>query len=281
MLTPPLLNFVFQIVFQNKKSMKKHLLILLLGAMSISLSFGMSHLELLTKKQDSILVPVAHSAGKRLTKGTWLLGGTLSAKSNSYSDIDLLVVDVEGFDQRAFNARIEGSYFFKENVSVGLGLQYGEDKAELAANLLNNSYKRHIRNFSRSYGVLGFIKNHIPISSNDVFYVTNQTELYYGYKSGPSETFIGDILERQYATQHSVEVSIRPGILVFLTDNFAFDLNMGILGFSHSKEDVNYQYPENNPPSDSNRKEDASNRSTSLNLKFDLLKLGFGFSYYF
>lgn len=209
------------------------------------------------------------------------MGGTLSAKSNNLSDIDLLVVDVEDFDQRAFNVRLEGSYFFKENVSVGLGLQYGEDKADLSANLLNNSYKRDIRNFSRSYGVLGFIKNHIPISSNEVFYVTNQTELYYGYKSGPSETFISDILERQYASKHSIGVSIRPGILVFLTDSFAFDLNMGILGFSHSTEDVRYEYPKNNPPSESNRKEDTKNKSTNLNLKFDLLKLAFGFSYYF
>jgi len=69
-----------------------------------------------------------------------------------------------------------------------LGLQFGEDKADLVADLLNNSYKRDIRNFSRTYGVLGFIKNHIPVSSNNVFYVTNQTELFYGYKSGPSET---------------------------------------------------------------------------------------------
>ena len=261
--------------------MKKYLLFLLLGALSISLSYGMDDIGLLSNKQDSILVPVAHSAGKRLTKGTWLLGGTLSAKSNNYSDIDLLVVDVENFNQRAFNVRLEGSYFFKENVSVGLGLQYGENKADLIANLLDNSYTRNIRNFSRSYGVVGFIKNHIPISSNNVFYVTNQTELYYGYRSGPSETYIGDILERQYAEKHSVGVSIRPGILVFLTDSFAFDLNMGILGFSHSKEDVSYKYPENNLPSESTRKKDGSNKSTDLNLKFDLLKLGFGFSYYF
>lgn len=209
------------------------------------------------------------------------MGGTLSAKSNSLSDIDLFVVDVEKFDQRAFNFRLEGSYFFKENISVGLGLQFGEDKADLVADLLNNSYKRDIRNFSRTYGVLGFIKNHIPVSSNNVFYVTNQTELFYGYKSGPSETYISDILERKYADKHSMGISIRPGILVFLTDNFAFDLNMGILGFSHSKEDVRYTYPENNPPSESNRKENTTNKSTSLNLKFDLLKIGFGFSYYF
>ena len=135
---------------------------------------------------------------------------------------------------------------------------------------MNNSYKRDIRNFSRSYGVLGFIKNHIPVSSNDVFYVTNQTELYYGFKSGPSETYISEILERKYAKKHSIGVSIRPGILIFLTDNFAFDLNMGILGFSHSQENVTYEYPPNNTPSDDTRKNDSKNRSTNLNLKFDL-----------
>lgn len=257
------------------------MLALLMGAVFMGSSYGENNLSILNSNKKEKDTPVAHSAGKRLVKGTWLLGGTLSAKTNSLSDLDLLVVDVEDFDQRAFNVRLEGSYFFKENVSVGLGLNFGEDKADLRANLLNNSYKRDIRNFSRSYGVLGFIKNHIPVSSNNVFYVTNQTELFYGYKSGPSETYIDDVLERQYAVKHSMGVSIRPGILIFLTDDFAFDLNMGILGFSHSIEDVSYEYPPNNPPLESNRKSDNRNKSTNLNLKFDLLKLGFGFSYYF
>ena len=260
--------------------MKKTILLLLFTAITISFTFAKNEYKL-TNKEEAPPNEIAHSAGKRLKKGTWLLGGTLSAKSNSLSDIDLLVVDVEHFDQRAFNIRLEGSYFFKENISVGLGLQFGEDKVDLVANLLNDSYKRDIRNFSRTYGVLGFIKNHIPVSSNNVFYVTNQTELFYGFKSGPSETYISDILERKYADKHSIGVSIRPGILVFLTDNFAFDLNMGILGFSHSVENVDYEYPPNNQPTESDRKGDSKNKSTNLNLKFDLLKLGFGFSYYF
>lgn len=261
--------------------MKKTLLIVLFTTLIISLSFAEGNKEVLNSKKDSSDSPVAHSVGKKLTKGTWLLGGTLSAKSNSFSDIDLLVLDVEHFDQRAFNFRVEGAYFFKENLSAGLGLQFGEDKVDLTANLLDNSYKRNVRNFSRNYGVLGFIKNHIPISASNVFYVTNQTELFYGYKSGPSETYINNILERQYAVKNSVGLTIRPGILIFLTDNFAFDLNMGVLGFSHSSENVDYSYPPNNQPTESNRKESTKNRSTNLNLKFDLLKIGFGFSYYY
>ena len=134
---------------KTEKKWKKKLLILLFGAFTVSLSFGINDAGLLNYKQKDSDELVTHSAGKRLTKETWLLGGTLSAKSNNLSDIDLLVVDVEDFDQRAFNVRLEGSYFFKENVSVGLGLQYGEDKADLSANLLNNSYKRDIQGFAK------------------------------------------------------------------------------------------------------------------------------------
>ncbi|HLW08586.1 MAG TPA: hypothetical protein VKY45_13595 [Marinilabiliaceae bacterium] len=261
--------------------MKKHLLLLLFGALIIGNAFAHNESQLLNEDQDAPVLPAIHMAGKRLVQGAWSLGGTLSAKSNNYSDIDLLVVDVEHFDQRAFNIRLDGSYFVRENLSAGLGLQFGEDKADLTASLLNNSYKRDLRSFSRSYGVLGFIKNHIPISSNYIFFITNQTELYYSYKSGPSETYIDDVLERKQSAKHSFGVGIRPGILIFFTERFAFDLNMGILGFSHSKQDVNYKYPPNNPPTESSRKENSTNTSTDLNLKFDLLKLGFGFSYYF
>ena len=85
------------------KNNEKQILILLLGALSISTAFGIDNMGLLNEKEVANEKPAAHSAGKKLSKGTWLLGGTLSAKSNNLSDIDLLVIDVEDFDQRAFN----------------------------------------------------------------------------------------------------------------------------------------------------------------------------------
>lgn len=259
--------------------MKKSLMLLLCGVLTLGVSYAQDENGNLSK-EGQLKTVKKHIMGRDLVKGTWGIGGTLSAKSHSLSDLDLLIADVANFDQRSFNVRTEGSYFVKDYLSVGLGLQYGESKLDLDAGFLNNSYTRNLRNFNRSYGVLGFIKNHIPLSSKNIFYVTNQTELYYGYENGPSETVKNDILERKYATKHSLGVGIRPGILVFFTKNFAFDVNMGVLGFSHSKEDVGYTYPPNNLPPESEQKQDTRNNSTSVNLKFDLLKVGFGFSYY-
>lgn len=261
--------------------MKKSFLFLLFGILIANLTMGRTEFVLSAKTDDPPAKSSPYSAGKHLVKGVWSLGGTLSAKSTELSNIDLLLADVETFDQHAINLRLEGSYFIKENLSVGLGVQFGESKVNLVVDLLNNSFQREVRNFKRSYGVVGFIKNHIPISEKNVFFITNQTELFYGYENGPSETYVGNILERKYSVEHSMGLNIRPGILIFFTDNFAFDLNMGVLGFSHSHEDVSYTYPPNNLPPESDRKIDSQNKSTNLNLKFDLLKVGFGFSYYF
>lgn len=260
--------------------MKKYNLLVFIGILFTHTLFG-HEVPMVEKEEVNTSQPPIYVAGKRLVKGTWSLGGTLSAKANSYSDIDLLVVDVGNFNQQAVNLRLEGSYFITENLSTGLGLKFGQDKTDLTASLLNNSYTREVRNFSRSYGALGFLKNHIPVFSNYTFFITNQTELFYDFSSGPSETYIGSVLERKYATKHSVGIGIRPGILIFFTEGFAFDLNMGLLGFTHSKQDVSYEYPPNNPPPESERKENSRNTSTDLTFKFDLLKVGFGFSYYF
>jgi len=46
-------------------------------------------------------------------------------------------------------------------------------------------------------------------------------------------------------------------------------------------QDNKYTYPPNNPPPADLKKDDSKNKSTDINLKFDLLKVGFGFSYYF
>lgn len=267
--------------FENTIQMKKSIWLLIIGALIANTGYGEDSFGILKSNEDTLSKSPTFKAGKRLNKGTWSLGGTLSAKSNSYSDIDLLVADIENLDQRAFNLRLEGSYFFTENMSVGLGLLFGENDVNVAIDLMNNTFKREMRTFSRSYSVLGFIKNYVPASASNVFFITNQTELFYDFESGPSETYINDILERKYSAEHSMGLNLRPGILIFFTENFAFDINMGVLGLSFTKEDVRYKYPPNNPPAESDRKESSRNTSIDLTLKFDLLKVGFGFSYYF
>jgi len=175
-----------------------------------------------------------HISGRKLIKGTWSVAGTFSGKSKDYNHIDLLVADIDKYYQKAYTIRLEGAYFFKENMSSGLGLYYGGEDNKLTVGILDNSFNRELQSIGKKYGTLAFLKNHIPVSNNNIFFITNQTEVYYDYESGNSQTNAGSSLERKNSVKHSFGLGIRPGILIFFTSGFAFDINMGILGFSHT-----------------------------------------------
>ena len=89
-------------------------------------------------------------------------------------------------------------------MSVGLGLQYGETKADLLANLLTTLTKETFAISVEVMAQLGLSKIIFP-SRPTMFlcYQSNRTILRL-QKRSTLETFIGDILERKYASKHSV-----------------------------------------------------------------------------
>jgi hypothetical protein len=222
-----------------------------------------------TAQQDSTQ-KAAPARGRMLSKGTWGVGTTLSLKSADYSNTDLVLVNLINFKQHAFVVRLEAGYFFKENLSAGLAVEYGEKLFDLSGTIYNDNDLKAYKDFSRSFAITPFIKNYIPVSANHTFYITNQTELRYLHREGASENFKEDQLNRTYTVRNQYGIGLRPGILIFFTKNFAFETNMGILGLYHSNEKATHT-----------DKADSKRTETSVDLKFDLLKLGFGFSYYF
>ncbi|MET7001555.1 DUF3575 domain-containing protein [Chitinophaga defluvii] len=208
--------------------------------------------------------------GRKLTKGTWHVGATLSLKSRDFSNTDLVLVNIINFKQNAFVIRTEAGYFFKENLSAGLAVEYGQKLFDIKGNVYNDNDIKGYRDFSRSFAITPFIKNYIPMSANHTFFITNQTELQYLHREGTSENLKSDNLNRTYTTRNQYGIGIRPGIMVFFTKNLAFETNMGILGLYHSSEKATHT-----------DKADSKRTETSVDFKFDLLKLGFGFSYYF
>lgn len=208
--------------------------------------------------------------GRELVKGTWAVGATLSLKSNDMSNTDFVLVNLINFKQNAFVIRAEGGYFFRDNLSAGLGVEYGQHLFDVKGTIYNNDDMKGYRNFARSIAFTPYIKNFIPMSRNNTFFVTNQTELRFLYKQGTSENFQKGELNRSHLDRYEIGIGLRPGIMVFFTKNLAFETNMGVLGLTHSRERSTHT-----------DKEDSHRNSTSVDLKFDLLKLGFGFSYYF
>lgn len=248
-----------------------------------------------TAKKDSVK-SYLDQMGRKLTRNTWGISMLFSGKAATNSDVDLIFAGVDYFSQQSFNIRASLSYFFRDNMSAGLSVTYQQDKYKLQANILQNFLSRDIQNFSRQFSINPFIKNYVPLSSRNIIYITNQTELIYELASGvyntpvnrdpgssipiPGQPAPAQVLQNKLSRIQLLGFGIRPGILVFFTPHFAFESTVGIFSFAYKTEQLSYNYPKGEPDK-SMRKANVTNTSFGFDFKLNVLKFGFGFSYYF
>lgn len=233
--------------------------------------------------------------GRKLNRYTWGISTLFSGKKSVNSDVDLIFAGVDYFSQQSFNIRSSISYFFKDNMSAGISLAYQKNKYKLNANILQNFLSRDINNNSNIFSFNPFIKNYVPLSTRNIVYVTNQTELIYELETGVYSTPVNrdpgssipipgqpapvQVLQNKVSHIHLLGFGIRPGVLVFFSPNFAFESTIGIFSFAYKTEKLLYSYP-NGEPNKTMLKENTTNKSVGFDFKLNVLKFGFGFSYY-
>lgn len=234
--------------------------------------------------------------GRKLNWNSWGISMLFSGKNATNSDVDLVFAGVDYFSQKSFNVSGSISYFFKDNMSLGLSVTYQQDNYKLRANILQNFLSRDIQNISRKFSINPFIKNYVPLSSRNIIYITNQTELMYELENGiyntpvnrdpgssipiPGQDPPAQVLQNKASRIQLLGFGIRPGVLVFFSPHFAFESTIGIFSFAYKTEQLVYNYPKGEPDK-TMRKENITNTSLGFDFKLNILKFGFGFSYYF
>lgn len=236
---------------------------------------------------------IDESRGNPLKKGTINVNALFSGKIGRTTDVDLIFAGIDNLKQKSYRINLGGSYFIKDRVSVGLSGIYTVTNYDLQANLLQNFLSRDIKLSEKSISVNPFIENYIPLSDKDLIYITNRTELQFTYEDAAYHTLVNkndgpaiptpgvvtpQVMQQKFTQTLILGVGIRPGILVFLTPKFALETNIGIFSLSYKTSKLRYNYPNEQPQTP---KENRTNNSYGLDFKLDILKFGFGFSYYF
>lgn len=90
------------------------------------------------------------------------------------------------------------------------------------------------------------------------------------YKQGKTFNAGGDYVVGTYSQNYSLELAVEPGLVAFLTDRLAVELNVGIFG-------INYSWTNQLR----NQVTAGHSDSTSAGFMVNLLSLGVGLSYYF
>ena len=90
------------------------------------------------------------------------------------------------------------------------------------------------------------------------------------YKQGKAFNAGGDYVLGTYGQNYSLDLAVEPGLVAFLSERLAVELNVGIFGLSYSWADQLR-----------NQVIGGHSDSTSAGFMVNLLSLGVGMSYYF
>ena len=244
--------------------MRKYLLIftmLVLGA----LSAGAQHYD---RGYETI------PSSPFVEKGTWMLGGTARYTQHVNTDYNLLVINDINSSGYNVSASPKLLYMFKDNMGAGIRFSYGRSMLDLASADLSVAQitmsARDCYQIQHKFNAYAVYRAYIPFGNSKR--VAMFADLLFGgsYKQGKTFNAGGEYVVGTYSQNYSLELAVEPGLVAFLTDRLAVELNVGIFG-------INYSWTNQLR----NQVTAGHSDSTSAGFMVNLLSLGVGLSYYF
>ena len=209
-----------------------------------------------------------------IKKGTWMAGGTLRYSQHINDDYNFLVFN--DINSKGFNVSVNPKlmYMFKYNMGGGLRFSYERRMLDLASADLSISQismsAKDCYQINHKFSAYAVYRAYIPLGNSKR--VAMFADLLFGgsYKQGKAFNAGGDYVLGTYGQNYSLDLAVEPGLVAFLSERLAVELNVGIFGLSYSWADQLR-----------NQVIGGHSDSTSAGFMVNLLSLGVGMSYYF
>ena len=209
-----------------------------------------------------------------VNQGTWMFGG--SAKYSQHYNDKYNFLLLNDINSTGFNISLNPKvlYMVRDNMGVGLDFSYDRDMLDvISAHLsvpnisMGASYCYQI---NHKYSARGVFRAYIPVAGSKRISMFADLCLGGSFKQGKSFNESGEYADGSYTTAVSLEIAVDPGIVAFLTDRLALEMNLGIFGVSYSWANQIH-----------NQVDHGYNDFTAAGFMVNLLSLGVGLSYYF
>ena len=209
-----------------------------------------------------------------VNKGSWVAGGTLRYSQHRNDDYNLLVIsdiNSEGYNM-AVNAK--GLYALKDNIAAGLKFSYNRGMLDLAsADLAIATIQMSAKDcyqINHKYSAYGVFRAYIPFTGVKRLALFADLMLGGSFKQGKAYNGSGAYFMGSYTQAYSLDLAVDPGIVAFLTDRVAIEMNVGIFGVSYRWNNQLH-----------NQVSNGHMGSSSAGFMINLLSIGVGVSYYF
>ena len=206
-------------------------------------------------------------------KGSWMVGGSVSYSTHKNDNYRFFVIEDINSNGYRFSLNPGFCYMVRDNMGVGLRFSYGRRLLKVAtANISIDEIDINVKDYyslSHDYSAMAIYRNYIPIgdsrrfalySEMQVGFGGGQAKLLDGHKTGVTGTFEKSM---------SASIGVCPGMVAFINNHFAVELNVGMLGLKYTHVDQVH-----------NQVYTGDRKTAQINFKVNILAIGFGLAYY-
>lgn len=208
-------------------------------------------------------------------KGQWVFGGSLTYSTHTNSDYTFLII--EDIDSKGYSVKVSPlvGYSLAPNSIIGIRGIYSRsylnmDSASLSMGEGDSAINIGVDYYymlKHSYNVAAIWRQYIPLGYNKRIGLFAEFQLAAG--GSQSKFAEGQPIRGTYAKGFDISLGVNPGVVAFITNNMALELNIGVLGlgYSHTKQ-IHNQITT------------GQSSSSNMNFKVNILSIGLGVAFY-
>jgi hypothetical protein len=207
-------------------------------------------------------------------KGQWIAGAGVSYSQMNLDNYQFLIAEDLKGDVYQFKVSPTLMYAFNDNMAVGGKFGYSRSRTSLDdARIMIDSETDYSAGdmylISQDYSAMGVYRYYMSIGRSTRFGMFGEAQLDLGFGQSKMREGTGKDVTGSFYDTFSCNIGLAPGLVMFLNNYSAIEVNVGVLGFgySHTKQTTNQVY-------------EASYSSKSANLKLDILSISFGVLFY-
>lgn len=207
-------------------------------------------------------------------KGQWVGGISVSYSQSTQNNYQFFILEHLKGDTYTFKVSPMACYIFKDDMGAGARFAYTRSltKLETADIVLDSETDVDLNNLYRlahNYYVTGIFRNYLSLSSSKRFGFFNELQLQLGGGQSKLMKGKGSTLTGNYERNFNLDVGIAPGLVIFLNNYSAVEVQVGVLGFSmtDTKTITDQIYV-------------ARRKSMAANFYINLFSINFGVSFY-
>ena len=174
-------------------------------------------------------------------KGQWIVGSSVSYSEHNEKNYQFLIVEGLNSDGYTFKVTPLICYAFKENIAGGGRFSYGRTLTRLSETdiVINEDNKFNVKDMyslRHSFSGMAILRNYISLGNSRRFALYCETQLQFGKSQSKIVTGSGESLTGTYKTGTDLGIGVSPGMVAFINNFMAVELNVGVMGFNFSKE---------------------------------------------